>query len=54
MDENIDIEIQELEAEMYSPDFWNNKEKAQEIIKKLKELISLKTIHWRISYMELV
>jgi hypothetical protein len=33
MDENIDIEIQELEAEMYSPDFWNNKEKAQEIIK---------------------
>jgi peptide chain release factor 2 len=38
MDENIDIEIQELEAEMYSPDFWNNKEKAQEIIKKLKEL----------------
>lgn len=38
MDENIDREIESLEQAMYGPDFWNNKEKAQETIKKLKEL----------------
>lgn len=38
MDENLDNEIQALEAQMYAPEFWNNKEQAQEVIKKLKEL----------------
>ncbi len=36
--ENIHNEIQELEAKMLEVDFWNNKEKAQEVIKKIKEL----------------
>lgn len=38
MNEDIDKEIAELEARMYSADFWNDKEKAQETIKKIKEL----------------
>jgi peptide chain release factor 2 len=38
MDEDLDKEIQELETKMYSADFWSDKEKAQEIIKKIKEL----------------
>lgn len=34
----IDAEILELESQMNTADFWNNKEKAQEVIKKIKEL----------------
>jgi peptide chain release factor 2 len=35
---NIDEEIMELEARMNGFDFWNDKEKAQAAIKRLKEL----------------
>ncbi len=38
MNEDLDKEIAELEALMYGADFWNDKEKAQEIIKKIKDL----------------
>ena len=31
-------EIEKLETEMNSPDFWSNKEKAQNILKKIEEL----------------
>ncbi len=34
----IDTEIRELESHMNSVDFWSDKEKAQETIKKIKEL----------------
>jgi peptide chain release factor 2 len=34
----IEKEIVQLEAEMNAVDFWNNKEKAQAVIKRLKEL----------------
>ncbi len=34
----IDREIAELEAQMNETYFWDNKEKAQEVIKKIKEL----------------
>lgn len=35
---DIDLEINELEDRMGAVDFWNNKEKAQDTIKRLKEL----------------
>lgn len=35
---DIDIEIVEIEARMNEVSFWNDKEKAQEVIKRLKEL----------------
>lgn len=35
---SIDTEIAELEALMQQQDFWTNKEKAQEVIKKIKDL----------------
>lgn len=35
---DIDLEINELEDRMGAVDFWNNKEKAQDMIKRLKEL----------------
>lgn len=35
---DIDQEIRELEARMNAIDFWSDKEKAQETIKKIKEL----------------
>ncbi len=38
MEQNLDQEIMELEARMNEVDFWNDKEKAQETIKVLKEL----------------
>ena len=38
MNEDLDKEIQELETQMYSADFWNDKEKAQETIKRIKDL----------------
>lgn len=34
----IEKEIVELEKEMLNPDFWQNKDRAQEILKKLNEL----------------
>lgn len=34
----IKIEIEKLEAEMQTPDFWNDKNKAQATLKKLAEL----------------
>lgn len=34
----IDAEIAELESQMNAIDFWNDKEKAQETIRKIKEL----------------
>lgn len=34
----LDQEIAQLEAQMNAVDFWNDKEKAQETIKKIKEL----------------
>ncbi len=34
----IDKKIEELETEMSSSDFWSNKERAQKVIKELKEL----------------
>jgi peptide chain release factor 2 len=38
--ENVEIEkeIQELEAQMNALDFWSDKNKAQEVIRKIKEL----------------
>lgn len=36
--QNIQNEIEILEAQMNSADFWNDKNKAQEIIQKIKEL----------------
>jgi peptide chain release factor 2 len=38
MEENLDQEIQTLEAAMCEVSFWNDKEKAQATIKRLKEL----------------
>ncbi len=38
MGENLDLEIAELEASMNEVDFWTDKEKAQSVIKKIKEL----------------
>ncbi len=38
MDENLDEEIKSLEALMNEVSFWNDKEKAQATIKRLKEL----------------
>ncbi len=40
MESNIQIEaeIAELESQMNAVDFWNDKDRAQEIIKKIKEL----------------
>jgi peptide chain release factor 2 len=35
---NIDLEIAELEARMNEVDFWSDKEKAQDTIKRIKEL----------------
>lgn len=35
---DITLEINELEEKMNDTSFWNNKEKAQEVIKRLKEL----------------
>src|SRR5574343_1355788 len=35
---DIEFEIIELEAEMNNVDFWNDKEHAQDIIKRIKEL----------------
>ncbi len=34
----IDMEIEELESRMNAVDFWNDKDKAQDTIKKIKEL----------------
>ena len=34
---DIDREIAELEAQMNETYFWDNKEKAQEVIKKIKD-----------------
>ena len=34
----IEKEIKNLEEEIQAPDFWNNKAKAQEVIKKISEL----------------
>ncbi len=36
--EEIQKELEALEASMIAPDFWNNKELAQETIKKIQEL----------------
>ena len=36
--ENIQTEIEKLETEMQSPDFWSDKNKAQATLKKLTEL----------------
>lgn len=38
MEENLDLEIAELEASMNDVNFWSDKEKAQSVIKKVKEL----------------
>ncbi|MEN9552174.1 MAG: peptide chain release factor 2, peptide chain release factor 2 [Candidatus Parcubacteria bacterium] len=38
MEENLDKEILDLEREMNAIDFWQDKEKAQAVIKKIKEL----------------
>jgi peptide chain release factor 2 len=38
MEENFDQEIQELETHMNEVSFWNDKENAQEVIKRIKEL----------------
>ncbi len=38
MSEEIKKKIEDLEKETLKPDFWKNKEKAQEIIKEIKEL----------------
>lgn len=38
MNGDINKEIEILETEMYSVSFWDNKEKAQETIKRIKEL----------------
>ncbi len=38
MEPNLDQEIMELEARMNEVDFWNDKEKAQETIRVLKDL----------------
>lgn len=38
MDENLNKEIEKLEAKMYETNFWEDKEKAQEVIRKIKEL----------------
>jgi peptide chain release factor 2 len=38
MEENFDQEIQELEAQMSEVSFWNDKEKAQDVIRRIKEL----------------
>ena len=36
--QEIEQKIKELEEEMTSPDFWSDKEKAQEIIKEIQNL----------------
>lgn len=38
MEENLEKEIEELEFAMSQMGFWDDKEKAQEVIKKIKEL----------------
>lgn len=38
MEENLDLEIAELEASMNAVDFWNDKDRAQAVIKKIREL----------------
>jgi peptide chain release factor 2 len=38
MNEDLDAEIVTLETRMCEVDFWNDKEKAQEVIKKIKNL----------------
>jgi peptide chain release factor 2 len=38
MEENLDQEIEQLEVEMNEVAFWNDKENAQEVIKRIKEL----------------
>jgi len=40
--ENIQKEIEALEAQMMAPDFWNDKNKAQNILKQIAELKSKK------------
>lgn len=36
--ENLEKEIEKLEQEMQVPEFWNNKNKAQEVLKELADL----------------
>ncbi len=36
--EDLKIELEKLEAEMNSADFWNNKDKAQHTLKRIKDL----------------
>jgi peptide chain release factor 2 len=38
MEENLELEIEQLEAQMNDVSFWNDKENAQEVIKRIKEL----------------
>ncbi|MBP6888637.1 MAG: PCRF domain-containing protein [Candidatus Pacebacteria bacterium] len=38
MEENLEAEIQKLEASMSEIGFWSDKEKAQDVIKRLKDL----------------
>ena len=37
---SINKQIQELETRMASPDFWSDKDKAQEVIRELQDLKS--------------
>ena len=36
--DEIQIKLQELEAQMYAPDFWNDKVRAQNVLKEIEEL----------------
>ncbi len=36
--DEIQSKISELEAQMYAPDFWNNKDRAQAVIREIDEL----------------
>lgn len=36
--EEIEIKIQELESQMYSEDFWLNKDKAEQVLQEIKSL----------------
>lgn len=38
MEENLELEIEQLEAQMNDVSFWNDKENAQEVIRRIKEL----------------
>ena len=40
--ENTEVEIEKLEQEMNSADFWNDKENAQKVIKQIKDLKSVR------------